>query len=270
MSYDGPVWEGVYRSFQEVPAAGDGHDGDVWIGRSRGKMEALLERTGGKAILPPASNYRECLLPLVTALVYEEKRAVRILDFGGGMGFSYQQTVDALSGDRGVEYHIVEREGVCRAGRDLFRTRPRQPLFISDLDQVRGGYDIVHLGSVIQYVEDWASLLGRLGRLSDRYLLLVDVLAGDVPTFATAQCYYGQRIPAWFLNIGELLAALTEQGYELIFKSVYRATILGVEQKLPMQNFEEKHRLPDACNLLLRKKIQDRGRSKRRDDRSDR
>ncbi len=74
-----------------------------------------------RSFLPPASNYRECLLPMLTALVKSEKRQVRILDFGGSIGFTYYQTLCGLPNAEKIKYHIVERENVCRAGRDLFK-----------------------------------------------------------------------------------------------------------------------------------------------------
>lgn len=252
MAYEGPIWEGVYRSFSDVPVVGHGYDGEMWINKSVKKIDAVLEEIKENAPLPPASNYRESLLPLLAALVYNES-GVHILDFGGGMGFAYYQTICGLTRTEGVEYHIVERESVCKAGTELFRTKQQQPLFFTELPQTEGVYDIVHLGSVIHYIEEWKQLLSQLCALSRKYLLLVDVPAGNIPTFVTAQHYYGSKIPAWFFNIEEILHTVRSFGYELSFKSVLQPTILGVEQSLPMQNFEEKYRLKQACNLLFKR-----------------
>ena len=252
MAYDGSIWEGVYRSFSEVPAVGQGFDGEMWISKSIKKIEAVLEEVEENALLPPASNYRECLLPLLAALVYNENGAVRILDFGGGIGFAYYQTICGLKRTEGVEYHIIEQESVCKAGRKFFGTTNSNPYCFNELPKTAGMYDIVHLGSAIHYVGEWKQLLSRLCALSRKYLLLVDVPAGNIPTFATAQHYYGSKIPVWFFNIEEMLHAVRSFGYELIFKSVHQPAILGAEQKLPMQNFEEKYRLKRTCNPLFK------------------
>lgn len=37
----------------------------------------------------------------------------------------------------------------------------------------------------------------------------------------------------------------------MVFKSAYKPTIRGVEQNLPMQNFDQEYRLEQGCNLLF-------------------
>jgi len=251
MAYDRPIWEGVYRSFSEVPAEGPGFDGETWISNSLKRIAAVREEAERNVLLPPASNYREGLLPLLAALGYNENGSVRILDFGGGIGFTYYQTICGLPRTEGVEYHVVEREAVCRAGTEFFGANHSNLRFLTELPQAGERFDIVHSGSAIHYVEGWKQLLSRLCVLSRKYLLLVDVPAGNIPTFATAQHYYGSKIPVWFFNIEELLSAVGSFGHELIFKSVYESVIRGVKQSLPMQNFEEQYRLKQACNLLF-------------------
>jgi putative methyltransferase (TIGR04325 family) len=254
MSYDGPIWEGVYHSFSEVPVVGDGFDGEKWIDSSLKKITALRSEAEKNAPLPPTSNYREALLPLLAALAYHEQSSVKILDFGGGIGFTYYQTVCGLPYAEQLEYHIVERESACKAGMQFFGAAYNNLFFHSELPQAEDGlFDIVHSGSALQYIENWKQLISQLCVLSRKYLLLVDVPAGNIPTFITAQNYHGSKIPARFFNIQELLFAVDTFGYELIYNSVYEPIILGVEQNLPMQNFEEKYRLKRACNLLFKR-----------------
>jgi len=254
MPYDGPIWEGVYHSFSEVPVVGDGFDGEKWIDSSLRKITALRDEAEKNAPLPPTSNYREALLPLLAALAYNEQSSVKILDFGGGIGFTYYQTIYALPSIENVKYEIVERENVCQAGREFFRKASDKPFFHSELPKIEDGlFDIVHSGSAIHYVENWTQLIAQLCGLSRKYLLLVDVPAGNIPTFVTTQNYHRSKIPVRFFNIQELLFAVNSFGYELIYNSVYEPIILGVEQNLPMQNFEEKYRLKRACNLLFKR-----------------
>lgn len=249
----GHIWEGVYRSFSEVPIEGSGFDGETWIGNSLKKITALRDEVEKNVPLPPTSNYREALLPLLTSLIYNENRGVRILDFGGGIGFTFYQTIYGLPRAENVEYHIVERESVCQAGKQFFGTTYNKLFFHSQFPQKERAFDIVHSGSALQYIEDWEQLISQLCVLSRKYVLLVDVPAGNIPTFVTAQHYHGSKIPARFFNIQELLFAVGTFGYELIYNSAYEPIILGVEQNLPMQNFEEKYRLKRACNLLFKR-----------------
>lgn len=251
MAYKGPIWEGIYHSFIEVPIEGPGFDSETWIGNSLKKITALRDEAEKNIPLPPTSNYREALLPLLAGLVYYENKGLRALDFGGGIGFTYFQTIYGLPRAEGVEYHIVERESVCQAGRQFFGTTYNKLFFHSQLPKAESTFDIVHSGSALQYIDDWKQLISQLCALSRKYLLLVDVPAGNIPTFVAAQNYYGSKIPTRFFNIKEFLAVIGSCGYDLIFNSVYQPTILGVEQCLPMQNFEEKYQLKQACNLLF-------------------
>jgi len=251
MAFKGPIWEGIYSSFSEVPVTGPGYDGAVWVNNSLKKIAALREQAQKNAPLPPLSNYRQALLPLLATIIYQQKGSVRILDFSGGIGFTYYQTFYALQQTSGLEYNIVEREAVCRAGREFFEAESNSPYFLTSLDKVEGAFDIIHLGSVLQYIEDWSGLLARLAAMSPNYLLLIDVLAGNNQTFITSQNYYGSKIPTWFLNIGELIHTVETNDYKLMFMSGFLPTILGVEQSLPMENFESPYRLERTNNLLF-------------------
>ena len=251
MAFDGPIWEGVYSSFSEVPVTGPGFDGEAWVNNSLNKIRTLREDAEKNTPLPPPSNYREGLLPLLAALVYSEQKELRILDFGGGIGFTYYQTLYALPRTRGLEYHIVEQETVCQAGREFFIQEADRLFFHVALEEVRGTFDIVHIGSALHYVKEWRTLLANLCALSPKYLLLVDVLTGNITTFATAQHYYNSRIPTWFLNIAELLEEVNSLGYDLTYKSKFHSTIFGAEQSIPMGNFDHKYRIDQTCNLLF-------------------
>lgn len=249
---DNIIWEGVYQNFSDVPVQGPGFDGEKWISNSLEKIKSVRAEAVKSIPLPPVSNYREALLPLLAAMSHHEKSQLRILDFGGGIGFTYYQTMQALPNFDGIEYHIVEREPVCKAGREFFGDSSQNIFFHSELPEDKDGFfDIVHMGSSLQYIEDWKGLLSRLCSLSRKYLLLVDLFAGTIPTFASTQRYYDSRIPMWFLNVDDLIRVVNSSGYDLTFKSVYKPTIYGAEQNLPMSNFDETHRLKYACNLLF-------------------
>jgi len=109
------------------------------------------------------------------------------------------------------------------------------------------------LCSSLQYVEDWKGLIGDLARYGAEYLLLVDLPAGDIPTYATVQNYYESKIPYWFFNVKDVIDSVTGAGFKLLFKSTYIGERLGKEQPLPQKNFPEEYRAGDSCNLLFGK-----------------
>jgi putative methyltransferase (TIGR04325 family) len=249
-----PIWEGVYKSFKDVSASGPGFSGEKWIQSSFKKIRALRQDAKQKGSVLTVTQYRESLLPLVAAIVLHEFESVRILDFGGGVGFLYYQVLHGLPRIENFEFHIVEIAALCEIGKQYFQNE-QHIFFHSSLPREEQlTFDIVHMGSSLHYYEEWKELLSRLCRYKPRYFLFTDLPAGDIPTFATVQNYYTSRIPVWFFNLNEIINAMKSQNFDLVFKSAYVATVLGQEREIPQDNFEERYRLGHTCNLLFAKK----------------
>lgn len=246
----GPIWEGVYESFQEVPSMGPGFNGRTWVENSLSKIRTLHQAANEKKTIPAVTKYSNSLLPLVTCMVHDESRSASVLDFGGALGFTYYQVLKSLPNPSGFKYHIIEAEEICKVGRDFFKD-DASIFFHSEFPKDMGIIDILHIGSSLHYVEKWAETLRRLCGYMPRYVLFTDLAAGDIPTYASAQNYYDSKIPVWFFNIDELMAVLIQKGYQLIFKASYNASILGIEQDCPQENFEERYRLGASCILLF-------------------
>jgi len=246
------IWEGVYKSFRDVPVKGTAFNGKRWIQQSLKKIILLREDTRKGNSVPMVTQYHESLLPLVAAFVYNECGQVRILDVGGCIGFTYYQVLHGLPRTEGFEFHIVDTKPVCEAGREFFKDEQKIFFHLSLPNKTRLVFDIVHMGSSLQYIEKWEEMLLNLCRFQPRYFLFTDLPAGDIPTFATVQNYYDSTIPAWFFNIGEIIDTLAKLGYRLIFRSSYIANILGQKvDALPMDNFEKQYRVKHSCNLLF-------------------
>jgi len=185
------------------------------------------------------------LLPLVAALSKENKRPLRILDFGGGMGVGFLSMIKCLPAQTGFEFHIVEDEESCSACSKMFRDFSNLH-FHSSLPATLADVDIVHLCSALQYIEDYQALLGELAKLRPKYVFLVSLQAGNNPTFASAQLNFedGSVVPCWFFNLNEIIQLMNENGYELFYKS-------DTDRKYDMSNFDERFRVSRYCNLLF-------------------
>ena len=247
-----PIWEGVYRTFSEVPAKGPGFRGGRWRESCLRKSLDLRQRANGAKTISEIPSYRGSLLPVLAGLIYAGFGRVRIMDFGGGLGFNYYPVRYGLPQWDHLEFHVVEVEEVCRVGKDFFFGEPKI-FFHPSLPEATLGFDIVCMESSLHYMEDWKGLLSRLCAYGPRYVLLSDLPAGDIPTYATAQNYYGSKIPVWFFNIEDILTEMDRNGFKLIFKSACIAAILGREQEMPQENFEEDYRVGYTCNLVFLK-----------------
>ena len=239
------LWSGIYERYADVPIAGPGFDGDVWINQTRAYTQRMLATSQSDGSIPKEVTGEHMLLPLVAALVCEQSGGkVGILDFGGGMGVAYVYLLSSLVNCNSIDYHVVEREAVCEEGARLFehdkriRFHPRLP---AELGQI----DILYVSSALQYIEDYPALLKELMNIQAKYFLFVKLSAGDIPTYATAQQNVsGTTLPYWFVNVGEIIELMATGGYSLKYKS-------ALEREYDQSNFPEAYRMGRACNLLF-------------------
>ncbi len=246
-----PLWEGVYKNFAEVPVLGPGFAGGDWLKNSTAKLANFKTLADDETSVPSVTGYTDSLLPVIASIVQGRKRSVRIIDFGGGLGFSYYQVSAGLASTVDLEFHVVDIEEVCAEGRHLFRNEPNIK-FHSSLSEVQDlKFDIVHIGSSLQYIENWQEQLAQLCSVDPEYVLMANIPAGDIETFATAQNYYGSRIACWFFDVADLARTMQEIGFSMIFKCSYFIKVYGVEQPYPLENFDEEHRISYPCMLLF-------------------
>lgn len=234
------IWEGTYSRFEDVPVIGKGYNGSVWLEKSRRCI---------KEIHDAGLMYRESLLPFLVTLTHQRDGKLVVLDLGGNLGGTYFLTRAALSETNVLSYHIVETAAIVREGKKEFSTEGNLH-FHSSLPKDLT-VNIVYSGSTLQYIHDWKKMLTTLCTYGPSYILLDDVPAGNIPTFATAQCFYDSRVPYWFFNREEIVQTMKKNRYGLVFSALYYATILGKEQPLPMENFPADQRLSRTCHLLF-------------------
>lgn len=244
------IWEGVYPSFREVPSGGAGFSSRSWSEKSVARLREL--RAPEAAAVPLAVPYSSTLLHAVAALALAENPRLAVLDFGGGLGLTYASLLKAAGDPQGLSYHIVENAEVCAEARKEFAGDARVA-FHDSLPKL-AGVDIVHAQSSLQYVEDWKAMIGLLAAYGARRMILTDVPAGEFPTYASGQNYYGSKIPCWFFNAAEFAAALEAAGYRVILRTRFLGSYLGSWQDHPMDNFPAAQRVGRSCNFLLERR----------------
>jgi putative methyltransferase (TIGR04325 family) len=243
-SYRGYIWEGVYQHYRDVPSSGAGYESERLVKDTLVHTHNLLAISKRYRSAPTETIGEHALLPLLVSAICEEKSTLRVLDFGGGMGIAYVHLVSSVVNWRRIDYHIVENNAMCDAGKQLFANDAHMH-FHSTLPANLSDVDIVYVSSALQYIEDYRGLLKVLCSYQPRYFLFVKLSSGNIPTYATAQKNLpGTVIPYWFLNVDEITNAMAENGYCLIFKS-------ALEREYDQSNFPKAYRLGRACNLLF-------------------
>jgi putative methyltransferase (TIGR04325 family) len=159
------------------------------------------------------------------------------------MGSAYVFLSSQLSACTDIDYVVIDVPRVCDEGARLFRGDTRISFHSSPPEGITP--DIVYVASSLQYVEDYTSMIGRLGAYRAPYFLYTKLQAGDVPTFASIQTNIGSsQIPYWFYNRSDILRIMRENAYGLLFEEV-RA--FGYDQT----NLPGTHRLRYSRNLLF-------------------
>ena len=226
---------------------GEGFDGDIWADIVERETKEVAEELTEGGTVPGLLKGDNSLLPLLVAIISarsDSKDSIKILDFGGGAGVDYLFLEGAVHRVDNLEFHIVDSDKVCRCGRLIFQANP-QVFFHTALPEHISDFDIIHVDSVMQYIEDYASLLKNLCSYKPEYILFVRLSAGDIPTYVSKQVNVpGCCLPYQFINVGDFITTMNQLGYRLSFKS-------SGDLEYNQDNFPSAYRMGRTCNLLF-------------------
>lgn len=247
------IWEGIYSNFDEVPSCNDGFESNRWIDTNYQKTKSIIENYNSEEFVNENAKYNSSILSVVIALTLALQAKIKVLDFGGGMGITYIQTKAALPDESPLEFTVVEGEKNCIKARRLFGDDIGIK-FCNTLPE-NESFDIIHISSSLQYIEDWKGLVKTLcEKYNTSYFVFNDLPAGDIKnTFATYQNYYESKIPYWFFKIDDVVELLAESGYQLLHKANFAASILGNQERVPQDNFPKEYQIGYAKNLIFQK-----------------
>jgi putative methyltransferase (TIGR04325 family) len=254
------IWEGVYRSFADVPKEREIFTNNVWLSRLEATFESVKTKYANKTDASAGPQENSYLLPLVLTMAHQQMAAdaehalVKVLDFGGGFGASYLECKARIPSDIRIDYRVIDKPEVIERGKDIASAYP-EVSFLIDIADARRDFkdiDIVHIGSTLHYIEDWKACLQELCALSPKYIVLDDLLAGPVlETFVTAQKYYDTNIPVWVWNETDFVNVVKDLGYNPIYRTNYFGGLTEAGESLPMLALPESRRLPHPINLLF-------------------
>lgn len=244
------IWDGVYETFADAQADGSVFGEEIWLAKVTERARGALNASRQSASIAQVAETHDYALPIVAALAAQPGKALRILDFGGGLATSFVPLLNMLPGGQELEFVIVENATICNRGAELFGGDARVS-FVPELPSDSSRFDIVHCGSSLHYVDDWQGVLRSFVRYRPRHLVIADLPAAENVSFVTAQCYHGKRIPVRFWNLDAFVAAVAELGYALTFKARYRSPALQLNLEEAMLHFDTSHRLDYFAQLIF-------------------
>lgn len=244
------IWSGVYSRFDQVTENAEIFDSSLWTEKQKTRaLDALFLARSGRYVSDGAKSRDYPFVPFLVGLLSSGKK-LSIVDYGGAMGQTYIEILAKMRRvQKDLSYTVVETPGVVADVPEDVRSL-QGLTFCATLDDIKGAVDVVHCGSVLQYIDDWKGFLNELtNRLQPRFVVLSDLLVGDLPSFVTAQRYYGRVMAVRFINIGEFCAFWDQSNYRAIYRSYYYP--LGDESYFPNHELPETHRLEKPCHFIL-------------------
>lgn len=242
------VWEGVFKSFEDARGDLDAWETDIWLGKQKERISKAFNNYKEKI-----SISKDYPLSLVVAMLKAQKKRISILDFGGGMGVHYLDVLSKVpEAEKTIQYVIVDGKSTLQNVPSFMRNFDNL-VYCSDLQDVKGIFDVVHIGSTLQYIENWKELLQEfIEKFNPQYFVFSDLLAGDIPTFVSHQIFYEKKIPHLFVNIDEFCQFLNTLRFTLLFKTKFVHPILCQEEVFPNFNLPKTHQMDRSVNVVFK------------------
>ena len=233
-------WFGDYPSWEAAVAESSGYQSDVILSRVRDaalQVKQGLARYEGDSVLFPEIQYSWPLLASLMHIASVNNGVLRLLDFGGSLGSTYNQNRRFLQGLPEVKWCIVEQEHFVRCGKEYFEDdRLRfhnsiQDCFASERP------DAILLSSVLQYLSEPYELINEVIEKRFSYILIDRTgFSMDGKHHITLQkvnpTIYAASYPCHFFSRDKFCARF-EPHYELVTefpamdKSAYAAEFFG-------------------------------------------
>jgi putative methyltransferase (TIGR04325 family) len=153
----------------------------------------------------------------VVATAAADKRRLRILDWGGGIGH-YVLLARAAAPGVDIDYVVYDVPLISDAGREL----AAGVAFTSDrAEALNGAYDLIVASSSLWYERDWRAAIDRLAASCAGYLYITRMgIVKESPSFVSIQrpleAGYVTEYLCWILNENDLVSHVRSAGMELV------------------------------------------------------
>ena len=236
------IWEGVYKKKpNNIGHETNYFSTNIWLTKS-------IIRTNLCLSLPDENYFVDNHLdPFCCGL----QKKIKILDFGGGIGDIVFYTKNSFNN---AEITIYEPQKEIRTiGKKIFK-KFKNVNFLDDIRKINKSkkFDIIYLGSVLQYIFDLDDFLKIISKLNFKYLFLYDVMSDKNPNFYSKQVFYGNEMTVKFYNLKYLLKKFDKYKLKKIFITNIKKIIKNKITQPPMHNFKKIYRIQFAKTIILK------------------
>ncbi len=150
----------------------------------------------------------------VLALAALPKKALSVLDYGGGLGH-YYRIGKALLPELNLDYHCWEVPAMAEVGR---RLNPDVHWY-SDSSCLVKSYDLIMISGSLQYAEHWREFLNEIAKslTAGTYLYLTRIpIVEETASFVAVQKAFNSRLLHMQFNKDELLQAVEQAGFQTV------------------------------------------------------
>ena len=249
----GKIFSGIYKNFKETDGKLNVFQSEVYLKHIKSKLPSIYENNNLKQF----NN-----LSLLILILSGYQKQVTILDWGGGAGESFFQLNQKVYDDLDkINWCIMDNSKIIEIG-EIFSNKidlkQNVELTFLNLEKnyqvISKPIDILQLGSVLQYIEDWRDILLKLFKYESRYLLLEDIFTGTIPQFVTVQEFFSNKIPFQFINIEDLIKFINDSQYKIISISDCIPIINNKEMFYDMSDFPSELRIDRTKSFILKNK----------------
>lgn len=240
------IWNGVFKNFKDTGIDYIGFHDPIWFKKQIEEINQKYFKNSRNENLDNDYSIDYFLIALLSV-----KKQINVCDFGGAMGQVFLRIKNKVSINYNVRFDVIES----------IETINYLPQSLKEIEGLSfytefqfKDYDILHLGSVIQYIENIDDFFKKISLINSEYILINDLLAGDIPTYTTIQNYYNNPIPVTWYNFDFINSELEKFNYELISKSKYKVKILGEENLRNLTSVPEEYRIDHSLNLIYKKR----------------
>lgn len=246
------LYDGCYETFGEITNKSSCYDTSESLNEARLKAVKQFSTMRKNCFNIPQPNWDSCrgnLLTLLLSYRLIEEQPLKILDVGGRFCITYVDCLSSVEESNNLLWHIYETDNIVEMG-DVFKNDlegcGEKVFFFNYIP--KDYYDLVYFGSVLQFIENYLSILKQIFICEPKDVLITDTPVYNGPTVVSAQVNMKNRIlPVYLFGLNDLRKIFEDNGYTLVYKSANYYPFYN------FNNFKDERRNILFTNLLFRR-----------------